>query len=264
MGFLDDIFGGNQVSGRDARLGRNDQGFQFQSQPQSQQNPHLGQRGSIGRRPTGGVEGLNLSGLNLFNATKVPVDTEEGPRLRGEIRPQQTTISPSQQIAPGRLDPNSPLFESSLHDALDFLSLGDTSGQTLNQQRAAGINPFQQAGASVGIAQADPDAGGATGFQEGLGVGGGQNLNPNGSVDLSTQTAANNAGITSGGAVQQNTGGGIQQGGAADDSLMALIASLIQSLLASGQFAAGGGVGQQQQGQPVFRSDLNRLGVNRF
>lgn len=234
----------------DARLGRNDPGFQ--SQPSAQQ------RGAISRRPTPGFEGTNLSGLNLFNAT-------------GEIRPSGNTEPTNQQISPGRLDPLSSFFENPLHDALDFLSSGNTSGRTLNQLRGAGVDPF--AAPVAQLAQAEPGLGGAAGFDQGFeGIGAGVTYDEAGNPIFTHPpnrggAGGINAAVTQGsnqfgGGVQQNTGG-LQQGAAVDGSLEAFIINLLQSLLVSGQFAAGGGVGQQQ-GQPVFRSDLNRLGRNQF
>lgn len=59
-------------------------------------------------------------------------------------------------------------------------------------------------------------------------------------------------------------GGAGQFDSAFMESMMSLIGGLVQSLLTSNLLVSGGGQGQQQQQQPVFRSDLNRLGANVF
>ena len=202
-----------------------------------------------------------LGGLNLFNAT-------------GERGLPASGPSPFVQYDPRRLDPSSPFFEQPLSNAFSFLSLNDQSGLTLNQHIAGsgiegftGLNPGQSVGQPLSIR--DPEA-----YERILGnlftsMGIGPEA-PEEPVDPLTQImedliAAIGAG---GGAAHEHEPAPLapqQLDSAFSTSLIELIGGLFQAMLLSGQLGGGGAVGQPAAApQVVFRSDLDRLGVNQF
>lgn len=92
----------------------------------------------------------------------------------------------------------------------------------------------------------------------------GPSLPPDPLTELINQLTA--AVGTGGGAVPEPAPPAPQQlDSAFSESLIQLIGGLFQAMLLSGQLGGGGAVGQQQAApQVVFRSDLDRLGANRF
>lgn len=224
-------------------LGPSSSSFEFQSSPAQ----------SPGTLPSQGSSGLgsgqipfffspnneNASGLRL---PQPPGHTEPFGRTQG-FRTDREVVGTSltglpifsfeqgarDKILSADLEFGSPNFNQ---DFAKLLNSFDPGGQT---EAAQGI--LQQAFGDFEASQT-PEVGGGDSFTQGA-------------------AAAGAGGGTFFG------GAGIPQESALNESLVGLIGSLIQSLLTSGQFAAGGGVAAPAP-QQLFRTDLDRLGVNRF